>query len=362
MQVWNSAAEEFTSQNKQTGRKIKTADFNDVLGSFISDGDRLLVHHIPNILRKLWRLASILHKLPGFRFYGCSLLFIYDGDADTQDQLRIATEDNLPIPSGPAPTKMAGGLGASLSAAPSAKGDMGGSSPTTDTLPSLPSTRPNQRQHHHHHHQEVPEPTRHRRDSETFPERRSRSADADDLRGADGPSASTTGRRAHPRHGHHPSASASNVNNPSTGANATVITNPRGIGGEVKIRIVDFAHTTTGKDFVPLDPALDDTPESLGKGYDAPVDVATGKPLARFPPVHADKPDEGFIFGIRKLCDAFVVIWDTERLRRRKALAAGLGGPGAEQVQLPRLELAEGEKVWRRVMDGKGWEDGYLST
>ncbi|KAL7416728.1 hypothetical protein BDY24DRAFT_336403 [Mrakia frigida] len=208
MQVWDSAADEFISQNKQTGRKIKVSEFNNVLGSFISDGDRLLVHHIPNILRKLWRLASILHKLPGFRFYGCSLLFIYDGDPETQDQLRIASEDNLP----------------------------------------LPSTR-------------------------------------------------------------------------------TATINTKTIS-------------------------------------------SSGLAQSTFPPVHPGKPDEGFIFGIRKLCEAFVSIWEKERLARRKLLATASAGGGGEtllggprMVQLPRLDLGEGEKVWRRVMEGKGWEEeGYLST
>jgi len=64
-----------------------------------------------------------------------------------------------------------------------------------------------------------------------------------------------------------------------------------------------------------------------------------------------------------------VAIWEKERLARRKLLAtagAGEGGVltgGARMVQLPRLDLGEGEKVWRRVMEGKGWEEeGYLST
>lgn len=357
VQVWNSAGDEFVSQNKQTGRKIKTSEFNTVLASFISDGDRLLVHHIPNILRKLWRLASILHKLPGFRFYGCSLLFIYDGDPEIQEQLRIATEDNLPLPSSQARKTLlsSSGLTESSSAATIVVG--GAATTTTVEATKVSSERPaslRQQHHHHHHHQDVPEPTRRRRDSETFPERRSRSADASDLRSSDGPASSTSGR-THPRHANHSSTSYA-ANPPQQHPS----TSKGGAGGEIKIRIVDFAHTTTGKDFLPLDPSLDQPAEVLGKGYDAPFDPATGKALARFPPVHRDKPDEGFIFGIRKLCDAFVAIWETERLARRKAVA---GEGDVEVVQLPRLDLGEGDKVWRRVMEGKGWEaEGYLST
>lgn len=339
-QVWNSQTEEFISQNKLIGRQIKVSEFNDQLARFISDGDRLLVYHIPTILRKLWRLASILHKLPSYRFYGCSLLFIYDGDAKTQEALRVASED----------------LPSSLVHVPSQN--------STSSQQTLIHPR------HHYHHQDVPEPTRSRRDSQTYPERRSRSADATQQ----AMSLSGLGGHSHlSRSGHPPHASL-----PSR--------------GEVKIRIVDFAHTTTGKDYLPLDPKDDLPAEELGKGYNVKFDPETGKALARFPPAHPERPDEGFIFGIQQLCRALEAIWEAERLRRRKAAAASAAtaaaaaatAAGAEGVvaaegseaqgkdktlpsplvQLPKLDLSEGERVWRKVVRPEWQEDpaGYLSS
>lgn len=329
------------------GRKIKVDDFNDALSAFICDGERLLVYHIPRILRKLWQLASIIHKLDGFRFYGCSLLFLFDGEPGIQEQLRQATEESLPSFDKPKPRSRA--PSSAFQNPPSAEA----------------STATSSRHKHQHHHQDVPEPARGRRQADApAPERRARSADA-----------------VKPR---------------EFSANLKTDRHVAATQGEVKIRIVDFAHTTTGKDYLPLDRA-DEDPATLGKKYHTVFDSETGKLLARFPPQHPDRPDMGFIYGIRNLCDAFVGIWDKERHRRRKealklgkagaaesvaASAAASGeesaagalsesGPPIEVVeetedlwQLPKLSLAEGEAVWERVLP-EGWNDdgdGYLST
>jgi len=324
------------------GRKIKVDDFNDALSAFICDGERLLVYHIPRILRKLWQLASIIHKLDGFRFYGCSLLFLYDGESGIQEQLRQATEESLPSFDKPKPR----------SRAPSS---------AIQDPPAAAETSTS-RHKHQHHHQDVPEPARGRRQSDVPPpERRARSADA-----------------VKPR---------------EFSANLQSDRHIAATKGEVKIRIVDFAHTTTGKDYIPLD-AVDEDPSTLGKKYHTVFDADSGKLLARFPPQHPDRPDMGFIFGIRNLCDAFVGIWDKERHRRRKealklgkgavesaAVAAAASGEGVAAAapaeggpmevveetedlwQLPKLSLAEGEAVWERVLP-EDWnlDGGYLST
>jgi len=64
---------------------VRTEDFPSVLASFLHDGKKLLAYHIPLILLKLSALARIVYRLKGFRFYGCSLLFIYDGDEAVQE-------------------------------------------------------------------------------------------------------------------------------------------------------------------------------------------------------------------------------------------------------------------------------------
>lgn len=328
LQVWDSQANRFTTQSKLLGRKIKVPEFNDALSAFICDGDRLLVYHIPRILRKLWQLASIVHKLVGFRFYGCSLLFLYDGDPEIQEQLRHATEESLP----------------SLDKSKRAR--------DPSRRPSIAHREESQpvvsRHKHQHHHQDVPEPARGRRNSDNPPpERRARSAD-----------------------GVKPREFSANLKESKL---ATAFK------GEVKIRIVDFAHTTTGKDYVPLSPDIEEDVATLGKKYHTTFDPETGKLIARFPPQHPDAPDMGFLFGIRNVCDAFVAIWDKERLaRRKKALkltkdvesSAEAGAVEEAEVveseyvwQLPKLSLSEGEQVWDKVLP-ETWreDDGYLST
>ena len=52
-----------------------------------------MVYHIPGILQKIYALAEIVNRLVGYRFYGCSMLFIYDGDPEAQDACRAYMSD-----------------------------------------------------------------------------------------------------------------------------------------------------------------------------------------------------------------------------------------------------------------------------
>jgi hypothetical protein len=70
--------------------------------------------------------------------------------------------------------------------------------------------------------------------------------------------------------------------------------------GEINIRLIDFAHCTTGDDF--LTPTED---------KDAPIDDDR-RPIARFPPTHANLPDTGFLLGLRSLCSSLREIWRRE--------------------------------------------------
>ncbi|RIB08669.1 hypothetical protein C2G38_2110589 [Gigaspora rosea] len=80
MQVYKSTSRQFHFQNKYYGRSLNKETFFSSLVDFIHNGNALLVHHIPVILRKLRRLAKIIRGLSNYRFYGSSLLLIYDGD------------------------------------------------------------------------------------------------------------------------------------------------------------------------------------------------------------------------------------------------------------------------------------------
>ncbi|KAG9003307.1 hypothetical protein FRB90_011202 [Tulasnella sp. 427] len=240
MQVWDNESQAYTTQNKYTGREIRSDEFQPVLGSFFRDGERLLVYHIPVVLQKLYGLARLISRLKGYRFYGCSLLFIYDGDKETQEQYKAAVD------------------------APSSRSKRGESLDRRARVDSGGKIRPTLR----------------------------RTASEDLLAGP-------LTKRCH---------------------------RGRKRRGEVTIRIVDFAHTTTGRDYVRMD-GRDDIPEEIRnpteKGYKADIDPETGLLYARFPPHHPEKPDLGFLFGILNLCKSLEGIYNEERTKRFKAAREG---------------------------------------
>jgi inositol-hexakisphosphate kinase len=241
----------------------------------------VLIWHIPVIVRKLQNLAAIILQLNGFRFYGCSLLMIYDGDEGEQEwYAEHIKEEGRSIRRGQDHDTESGGHAAD-------------------------STR------------------------------RSRSADVQaKMRYSTSPSSNRhRNTQASPRHSE--SHSHSHPHRPNR--------------GEVNIRIVDFAHTTTGRDFVPLPPALDPAnstdPEvvaALGKGYDTRMDDETGLAFARFPPKFGERPDLGFVWGLKSVVEALKGIWEEEEGKMWE-------GGGA------------GERVFDDVFGDK-WDEGELST
>ncbi|KAI0688560.1 hypothetical protein BC835DRAFT_1284465 [Cytidiella melzeri] len=269
MQVWNNVTQSYISQDKYKGREVRKDDFPSVLASFLHDGERLLVYQIPVILRKLYALARIIYRLKGFRFYGCSLLMIYDGDREVQEAFHATSLDN-----------------------PSSRSKRGESlERQMDNRASGEATKNATR---------------------TGLLRRARSEDL-----LVGPVANRCSRRRK--------------------------------RGELQIRLVDFAHTTTGHDWLPCPPYVSriDTEEvSSGKGYQAEVDPETGLIYARFPPHYPDEPDRGFLFGLMNLSESLEKIWNEERLRRIKAGRDHIS-LGHEE-QLPPLSV-QGKEIFREI-------------
>lgn len=277
-QVWDNTENKFISQNKYKGREVKEEEFTDVLESFLYDGSRLLADHIPGLMHKLHSLAAIVSRLDGFRFYGCSLLFIYDGAKEIQDRY-LAAKKTM--------TKRHGGQD-----------------------PYLPTGK-----HHHHHHHHGQQKAQ----QGGGPVRRSHSADNSRSPEAEEDSIEADRRR-----------------------------------GQVRIRVVDFAHPTTGRDFA--EPILSEDTSHLGKGYDTEVDPTTGMPRARFPPKHAKDPDMGFLFGLHSICEAMRDIYEREFKRRKEAKERG------ESVQsLPALTSCPNEDVFDKLFPPE-FDTGYLST
>ncbi|KZV69216.1 SAICAR synthase-like protein [Peniophora sp. CONT] len=303
MQVWNNKTESYTTQDKYYGRGLDAAGFSTALASFLHDGERLLVFQVPLLLAKVYQLARIVARLRGYRFYGCSLLLIYDGDRAAQEACRGAVLEH------PSSRKK---RGESLERR---------STHTPDDAAALraPSLR--------------------------------RAHSEDLLAGPAGARASRKRKR-----------------------------------GEVQLRIVDFAHMTTGRDYfvVPQEElekeraaekerekerAIKSEHGEEGEkepGYTGGVDPSTGLVRARFPPHYPDEPDRGFLFGLRSIARALEGMWERERLRRAKrardepeqasksgrGLLAPLSVPGGEVF----------EELFGDAEEGDVYDSGYIST
>jgi hypothetical protein len=125
------------------------------------------------------------------------------------------------------------------------------------------------------------------------------------------------------------------------------------------VRIVDFAHTTTGRDWLPYPSSLDRSAhETTGsEGYHADIDPETGLIYARFPPHFPDEPDRGFLFGLKSLSEALEKIWNKERIRRIKA---SRDDPSGVAYQLPPL-ATDGKEIFEKIFESDE-DPGTLST
>ncbi|PFH52631.1 hypothetical protein AMATHDRAFT_56689 [Amanita thiersii Skay4041] len=255
MQVWNHVTQSYVTQDKYRGREVRKDDFSSVLASFLSGGQHLLAYQIPVLLEKLYALAHIVNRLKGYRFYGCSLLLIYDGDKESQEAFRSSALEH-----------------------PSSRSKRG-------------------------------ESLERRSCSRSKPERLRRSHSEDLLVGPVGKRPS--GRRKR---------------------------------GEIIVRIVDFAHTTTGKDWLPY-PHQDRDVSSNTEGYQAEVDPETGLLYARFPPHHPEEPDRGFLVGLKNIAESLEKIWNEERLRRTKG---SRDDSSSQTCQLPPLSL-DGKELFDEI-------------
>ena len=261
------------------GRDIRAEEFPSLLASFLNDGERLLVWHIPVLLQKLYALARIINRLKGFRFYGCSLLLIYDGDRDAQEAFRVSALEH-------------------------------------------PSSR----------------------------SKRGESLERSQARSRSQVAALSSLRRTH---------SEDLLFGPVCGRSAG-----KRKRGEVNVRIVDFAHTTTGRDWAPYPPPPDRAvvhQASSSKGYQTEVDADSGIIYARFPPHYPEEPDRGFLFGLKNLTETLEKIWNDERMRRIKV---SRDDPSVETSQIPPL-IQDGKEIFDEIFGPPlefGEDPGMLST
>lgn len=312
MQIYDAHTGEFIFQDKYYGRRIKPEDFTEALERFFHNGYQVLIHHLPDMVRKLRCLAQHVSKLGGYRFYASSLLLIYDGDLRRQNALMRAFEADIASggnDSGPL----------SLSLGSDASGEL-----VPDSVPSLYMTP---------------------------------SSNGSPLATVTPPfapsSVSSTTLTL-------PSPSLSHQSSNEEEAQESRRMWRR---GKMNMRIIDFAHCTTGTDFY--------LPEDHN-GAPPSTDDERSMPQSRHPPAHRDLPDTGYLWGLRCLTLACHEIWDRERQRRIESALATLS-PGAshtERENVHRLadigELAvPDDDVFLRLFGPHGDDgrcSGYIST
>ncbi|KAI3484771.1 hypothetical protein L1887_52057 [Cichorium endivia] len=277
MQVYDCVRSTFIFQDKYYGRKVLPSEFAGALARFFYDGERVLMHHVPLILQKIYHLARIVWRLRGYRFYASSLLFIYDGDCDTQRRLEEEFDARCRQGCGGtvAPSQMIVGSNVAEAMDEGASYSIG-SSPLLGPLGAV-----------------------------------------------------------------HP-------------ASGSEVARRRRRKGEINIRIIDFAHCTTGHDY----------------DFEAHAPGAPGLPKARFPPKLADGPDSGYLFGLQNLARSFEEIWQTER-ERRQEVRTTLRQNGDERDEdehgryvgdLGELKVAGGEVFDEIFGNGAHGLHGYVST
>ncbi|WFD36941.1 inositol-hexakisphosphate 5-kinase [Malassezia cuniculi] len=308
MQIYNARTKEFVFQDKYYGRSVRPEDFSRVLERFFHNGVHLLVHHVPNMLEKLARLAQVIRDMKGYRFYTSSLLLIYDGDARRQAALYDAfAADTLGTPRSRDPSSSAGSDTTAASGATNAA-----RSPLLlDTPSSLALT-----------------PTSAAALSPVVPPL------------ADMPS---------PVIGESPTRSACRRHHRAR--------------GEIDIRIIDFAHCSTGSDYYFPD-------DHGGAPPSTPAEQAL--PVARLPMAHRDKPDAGYLWGLRCLSMALIDIWERERQRRIEAAVAALGAEASSTARAMAVSASDigevptpGAQVFAELFGADGTEgelSGYIST
>ncbi|KAI9020894.1 hypothetical protein CLU79DRAFT_835897 [Phycomyces nitens] len=107
VQVFKPLTGTYEFQDKYKGRLLTPSTFRHTLHTFLHDGTRALTPLAGILIEKLKQLACVVAHLPGYRFYGSSLLLVYDGLHPSTIDMRIidfthcVTHDELASPSIP---------------------------------------------------------------------------------------------------------------------------------------------------------------------------------------------------------------------------------------------------------------------
>ncbi|CAD6914068.1 unnamed protein product [Tilletia controversa] len=398
MQVYDCAAERFLFQDKYYGRKVAPGEFSTALARFFHNGQELLIHHVPTIISRLYELAHIVYRLNGYRFYASSLLFIYDGECESQKSRMESFHRR--VRKGTAGTFVPGqhhfGSVESSPFLEAADEQVGrlplrGISGLHDPAAAGRSASPKESSG-----------------------KNANPAPAPPAAAAAAAAAGTetslllSGSQASSRRG---GGQPSPLAQGGPALHAALAKQRRRLKGEINIRIIDFAHCTTGSDFI--FPGDDDDDNNNSNNPD-PAYAAYGygnvgggagddRPYARLPPRNRDGPDYGYLWGLKNLAASFEEIWERERARRlaggddggdidvpadlRPPTPAGhtngdgdgdgtdpdgdadidsdltktLGGGVADGLDIGELRV-EGKEIFDDIFGPDGEGEGYIST
>lgn len=92
MRVWNEAERRFKEHGRSFGYALDEQNLHKAFEEYLHDGTRVRTELIPPLLDRLREIESWFESQSDFRFYGSSLLFVYDSSS-SQPKLDVRMID-----------------------------------------------------------------------------------------------------------------------------------------------------------------------------------------------------------------------------------------------------------------------------
>ncbi|KAF0749973.1 hypothetical protein AaE_006866 [Aphanomyces astaci] len=80
MQIYQPADGRYVLRDKHWGRLLQPEDIPPALRFFLSTGDALRIDAVEQLASRLRELQAVIERTTGIRFWGASLLLVYEGD------------------------------------------------------------------------------------------------------------------------------------------------------------------------------------------------------------------------------------------------------------------------------------------
>lgn len=96
MQIYRPDKERFICRNKYYGRRLSEEGLRQAVEEFVFNGCKLRIEVVLAIMKEIKDLIKTLSELDSYRFFGSSLLLIYEGSdtfSEKEEQRRLSMED-----------------------------------------------------------------------------------------------------------------------------------------------------------------------------------------------------------------------------------------------------------------------------